>query len=97
MPIIELNFLAGRFHATPWGRNVNEGVPEWPPSPYRLLRALYDTWKRKRPDWAVDRVEPLFAALASETPHFHLPPATASHTRAFLSENDKDVTRRQKV
>ncbi len=97
MPIIELNFLAGRFHATPWGRNVNEGVPEWPPSPYRLLRALYDTWKRKRPDWAVDRVEPLLAALASETPRFHLPPATASHTRAFLSENDKDVTRRQKV
>ena len=97
MLIIELNFLAGRFHATPWGRNVNEGVPEWPPSPYRLLRALYDTWKRKRPDWAVDRVEPLLAALASETPRFHLPPATASHTRAFLSENVKDITRRQKV
>jgi hypothetical protein len=54
--VIELRFLTGRFHATPWGRNVNEGVPEWPPSPYRLLRALYDAWKRKRPDWPEGRV-----------------------------------------
>jgi len=46
MLIIELAFLNGRFHATPWGRHVNEGAPEWPPSPYRLVRALYDTWKR---------------------------------------------------
>jgi CRISPR-associated protein Csb2 len=97
MLIVELKFLAGRFHATPWGRNVNEGVPEWPPSPYRLLRALYDTWKRKRPDWPIERIEPLLAALASGPPRFHLPSAAASHTRAFLSENKPDITKRQKV
>ena len=51
MLLIELAFPAGRYHATPWGRHVNEGVCEWPPSPYRLVRALYDAWKRKRPDW----------------------------------------------
>ena len=47
MTTIRLTFPAARYHATPWGRHVNEGVPEWPPSPYRLLRALYDVWQRK--------------------------------------------------
>ncbi len=97
MLTIELKFPSGSFHATPWGRNVNEGVPEWPPSPYRLVRALYDVWKRKRPDWQDERVEPLLAALASEPPLFHLPLASAFHTRSFLSENDRDITRRQLV
>jgi len=31
MLIIELEFPAGRYHANPWGRNVNEGEVEWPP------------------------------------------------------------------
>ena len=87
MLTIELRFLSGRFHATPWGRHVNEGVPEWPPSPYRLLRAIYDAWKRKRPDWGADRIGPLLRLLATEPPHFHLPPARASHTRSYLSQN----------
>jgi len=94
---IELRFLTGRFHATPWGRNVNEGVPEWPPSPYRLLRALYDAWKRKRSDWPESRVRPILEELATELPRFHLPPARAAHTRAFLSENQRDVSKRQPV
>jgi CRISPR-associated protein Csb2 len=97
MLVIELTFFTGRFHATPWGRNVNEGVPEWPPSPYRLMRGLYDVWKRKLGDWPESRVEPIFAALASEPPVFHLPPATASHTRSFLSQNEKDVTKKQLI
>src|SRR5438093_10082948 len=97
MLIIELTFLSGRFHATPWGRHVNEGVPEWPPSPYRLVRALFDAWKRKRPDWSDARVEPILAVLASAPPSFALPPAGAAHTRAFLSENTKDASARKKV
>jgi len=43
MPLIELRFPAGRYHATPWGSHVNEGAVEWPPSPWRLLRALIAT------------------------------------------------------
>jgi CRISPR-associated protein Csb2 len=66
MLVVELRFLTGRYHATPWGRNVNEGATEWPPSPYRLVRALIDIWKRKRPQWPVEKVEPLLAALASD-------------------------------
>ena len=47
MIIIEIGFLAGKFHATPWDRHVNEGIEEWPPSPWRILRALISTWHQK--------------------------------------------------
>ena len=97
MAVLQLTFLAGRFHATPWGRHVNEGVPEWPPSPYRLARALYDTWRRKRPEWSEDEVRPILAALASVPPRFWLPPASVSHTRSFLSRNTRDQTERALV
>lgn len=40
MPTLKLRFPGGRYHATPWGHHVNEGLIEWPPSPWRLLRAL---------------------------------------------------------
>ena len=50
MIAIRLRFLTGRFHATPWGHHVNEGVVEWPPSPWRLLRALVATFYRARPE-----------------------------------------------
>lgn len=83
MIAISLRFLAGRYHATPWGRHVNEGAVEWPPSPWRLLRALVATWKRTLPDLPQAQVEPIFRALA-ELPEFHLPPASIGHTRHFM-------------
>lgn len=83
MIAIALRFLTGRYHATPWGRHVNEGVPEWPPSPWRLLRALVATWKRTRPDISEADMLPVLAALAGP-PEFVLPPMTAAHTRHYM-------------
>ncbi|MEW6282411.1 MAG: type I-U CRISPR-associated protein Csb2, partial [Candidatus Eremiobacterota bacterium] len=97
MLTLELRFVAGRYHATPWGRHVNEGVPEWPPSPFRLLRSLVDAWLRKRPDWPPERVEPIMRALAGEAPVFQLPDARASHTRSYLSQNTRDPSDKQLV
>jgi CRISPR-associated protein Csb2 len=94
---LRVEFLTGRYHATPWGRHVNEGAPEWPPSPYRLIRALVDVWQRKLPEWPTERVEPILRALAGEAPEFYLPPAQSSHTRSYLSQNDFDPMARQKV
>jgi CRISPR-associated protein Csb2 len=94
MLVLELTFSAGRYHATPWGRHVNEGAVEWPASPYRLIRALFDTWKRKRPEWDAARVERVLFALASAPPRFRLPQASTSHTRSFLSTNTRDVSDR---
>jgi CRISPR-associated protein Csb2 len=96
MLVIEFGFPAGRFHATPWGHNVNEGLVEWPPSPYRLARALVDAGRRRRPDWDDERLTAVIGAL--ERPiGFQLPPATASHTRVYLNSNEKDPTKKQKV
>jgi CRISPR-associated protein Csb2 len=97
MLIIELRFHAGRYHATPWGKNVVEGVPEWPPSPYRLLRALYDTWKRKRRAMPEERVERLLGALAARPPVYLLPPANAAHLRSYMSSNESDRLRKQRI
>lgn len=83
MIAISLKFLAGRYHATPWGRHVNEGAVEWPPSPWRLLRALVAIWKRTLPDLSQDRVEPILRALA-ESPEFVLPQASTGHTRHYM-------------
>jgi len=92
MICVEFGFPAHRFHATPYGRHVNEGVAEWPPSPYRFLRALFDAWKRKHPEMAEEQVRNVLETLSAEPPEFALPAVTASHTRGYLSSNQEDPT-----
>ncbi|QOJ00746.1 MAG: type I-U CRISPR-associated protein Cas5/Cas6 [Phycisphaeraceae bacterium] len=84
MNAISLSFPAGRYHATPWGRHVNEGAVEWPPSPWRLLRSLVAVWKRTLPEFPEAEMRPIFGALASESPRFVLPRASAGHTRHYM-------------
>lgn len=81
--IIKMTFPGGRFHATPWGRHVNEGVPEWPPSPWRLLRALVAVWQRTCPDVPPEVVQRLLAPLTAP-PLFHLPDYRVAHTRHYM-------------
>jgi CRISPR-associated protein Csb2 len=83
MTTLSIRFLAGRFHATQWGRHVNEGVPEWPPSPWRILRSLIATWKSKCPEIDDAMAKTILKKLA-ELPDFALPPATVSHTRHYM-------------
>src|SRR5690606_30910861 len=85
MTAVALRFLAGRYHATPWGRHVNEGVPEWPPSPWRLLRALVSAWYTVAyQDVDEFTLVSLLEKLAAKAPQFHLPPASVGHTRHFM-------------
>lgn len=79
-------FDFGRFHATAWGTHVNEATVEWPPSPWRLLRALYATGRtnvglaQARPD-----LERALAALArAQPPAFELPKSGGGHTRHYV-------------
>jgi CRISPR-associated protein Csb2 len=84
MIAISLRFLVGRFHATPWGRHVNEGMVEYPPSPWRLLRTLVATFYRARPgNVTEEQLKRILAALASTAPAFYLPPAGVAHTRHY--------------
>lgn len=96
---IELRFLAGRFHATPWGRHVNEGAVEWPPSPWRLLRALVATWYLKnKVGWGDDTtLRTLLTKLASALPTYQLPHASAGHTRHYMPINEGKNEKRTKV
>ncbi len=89
MPVtISLQFRAGRYHATAWGQHVNDEQPEWPPSPWRLLRALAAVWKQKCPDdpLVCKHAAAVFGHLAAEAPHFQLPRATLGHTRHYMPE-----------
>jgi CRISPR-associated protein Csb2 len=79
------SFPARRYHATPWGHHVNEGLVEWPPSPWRIVRALLATGYAKL-DWqqVPDEMRQLVEALAANEPTYRLPPATQGHTRHYM-------------
>lgn len=81
-----LTFPWGRYHATPWGRHVNEGAVELPPSPWRLLRSLYSVWRTRVPHLPEDHVHDLLAALAAP-PMFFVPGHTISHTRHYYPDS----------
>lgn len=80
-------FPAGRYHATPWGRNVNEADVAWPPEPWRILRALVASYWRKgdRERWDREDLARLVETLARDLPLFHLPEgAIHAHTRHYM-------------
>jgi CRISPR-associated protein Csb2 len=95
MTVIELQFPAGgRLHTTPWGRHVNEGAIEWPPSPWRIQRALVATWYLKaREEISRETMVSLMDSLAAVTPTFELPPAVQSHTRHYMPTKGGDKTK----
>jgi CRISPR-associated protein Csb2 len=87
MLAIKMRFLAGRFHATPWGHHVNEGVVEYPPSLYRLLRSLVATARRAcLGQVSEEQLQRIVMALAAP-PEFHLPNAAVAHTRHYDQAN----------
>ena len=91
---IRFDFPTGRYHATPWGAHVNEGRTEWPPSPWRFLRALVAVGY-SRLGWTdvPPAARELLLALASVTPTYYLPPANAAHTRHYMPLYNGDPTK----
>ena len=82
---LAIRFPLRRYHANPWDRAVNEGASEWPPSPWRLLRALVSTWHTRWPDLPADVLEGLLDSLA-DPPSYRTPRAAAGHTRHYLPD-----------
>ncbi len=84
---LSFRFLAGRYHATPWGRNVNEADIAWPPEPWRLLRSLIAAYWRKgdRERWPEEYLAVLIDALAGSLPVYRLPEGVIhAHTRHYM-------------
>ena len=84
---LAFRFPAGRYHATPSGHHVNEGLIEWPPSPWRLLRALISVgytsgiWDATGPPQTARR---LLEDLSADLPHYCLPSAVGAHSRHYM-------------
>ncbi|HWV84305.1 MAG TPA: type I-U CRISPR-associated protein Csb2 [Capillimicrobium sp.] len=79
-------FHFGRVHATPWGSHVNEALIEWPPSPWRIMRALLAAGYAHaglRGDQATLR-DALRSLAAAPLPHYVVPPAASAHIRHYL-------------
>lgn len=88
MLTLSFEFLAGRYHATGWEHQVNEGTVEWPPSPWRLARALvaasYKVHPAPSPELLLRILEPLL-----DPPSYVVPAATTGHTRHYMPTDDK--------
>lgn len=76
--VLRQEFPLGRFHATTWRVNpYDDPYGEWPPSPWRLIRAVTARWYQwareaeRDPDPA--ELENLQIALCKSTYTFHLP------------------------
>ncbi|HEX4417300.1 MAG TPA: type I-U CRISPR-associated protein Csb2 [Kofleriaceae bacterium] len=83
MLTIAFTFLGGRYHATAWDHHVNEGTVEWPPSPWRIVRALIAASYKLVPivddDVLRALIEPLLAL-----PGYLVPAAGGGHTRHYM-------------
>lgn len=83
MLVIKMGFPGGRYYATPWDKHVNEGLVEWPPSPWRFLRAIISTWYTKGDGVSFEVLQALVERLAIP-PEFVLPPATLASTCHYM-------------
>lgn len=88
MLAIAFTFPAGRYHATPWGRHVNEADLAWPPDPWRISRAMIAVWHRKLDPTQYPRavLDTLLSKLAAaRAPSYRLPEiAIHSHSRHYM-------------
>ena len=90
---LSFRFISGRYHATKWGTNVNEGHVDWPPSPWRILRALISAWKTGCGNLSELDVWPVLEMMVKSPVMFHLPPATESHTRHYVPIGGEKTTK----
>lgn len=76
--VLQQVFPLGRFHATPWRTNpFDDAYGEWPPSPWRLVRAVVARWYQ----WVREAPTPpdssqlhaLVRALCTSRYRFYLP------------------------
>ncbi len=76
--ILHQVFPLGRLHATPWKVNpFDDPYGEWPPSPWRLVRAVVARWyqwaREAEPPPSPEELDALVRALCTSTYSFHLP------------------------
>ena len=80
MLTLRITFPWGRYYAHPWGQNparITEA--EWPPSPWRLLRAIAAAWFQANPGCEPsDELIQTLETLGRELPIFQIPKVSFS-------------------
>ncbi len=95
---LRIAFPWGRYYAHPWGQNpARIAEAEWPPSPWRLLRAIAAAWFQANPgrEASTELIQTL-EALGRELPTFVLPKVAFSRTVHYQPyfKKDKDANAR---
>lgn len=80
---VAIRFPFGQYGATAWDTSAVSGVVEWPPSPWRIIRALVAVWHNKLPEIPSATMDRIVAEL-SALPVFRLPQAVPNHTRHWM-------------
>ncbi len=86
--VVSIRFISGRVHATPWGNSHNEGAVEFPPSPWRLQRALVATWFERAPEIPETVVRSVVGSLSTCHPTYWVPPMAGAHKRHYFPDSD---------
>lgn len=93
---LAMRFLAGRYHGTAWGHHVNEARVDWPPAPWRILRALLACYHQRCADLEAEVVGSLLRKL-SRPPHYQVPSYVEGHTRHYMPKDSTDADKRDMV
>lgn len=83
---LRLTFPHRQYHATPWDQGANSGAVEWPPSPWRLHRALISVAYTRHFDVPMEDVLRVVHAL-TDPPTYWIPESRRGHTRHYMPES----------
>jgi CRISPR-associated protein Csb2 len=74
---IKIQFHTNQYQACAWGNHHSEGVIDWPPAPWRILRAIVaGSYNVALPERHQPTLKALLHKLASVPPSYTLPPTT---------------------
>lgn len=87
---ISFFFPAGKYHANTWGKHVNEADVEWPPSQFRILRAIVAVWL-KTGVYTAEEISEIIVEM-KEAPVYSIPYASITHKRHYMPRNKENPT-----
>ncbi|NER84449.1 MAG: type I-U CRISPR-associated protein Cas5/Cas6, partial [Leptolyngbya sp. SIO1D8] len=74
---IQVDFHTNQYQACAWGNHHSEGVIDWPPAPWRLLRAIAaGSYNIRLADKHLPTLKQLLHKFATVLPSYTLPPVT---------------------
>lgn len=82
---LSVTFPMGRYHATRWDGGANTSDVEWPPSPWRILRALIAVWHTRWPDLPAAEFDAVLERLGAPSAYW-TPEVSPGSTRHYMPD-----------